>query len=93
MSFDYISSYAPTNEVMEDTNLSESSNSSLIETTTNINVELGVNLLGQDLELSVGDSYQSWDLAEAYLNNYAKTKGFSLRRKRVETNDNGEIRQ
>ncbi|CAG8454251.1 2781_t:CDS:2 [Scutellospora calospora] len=53
MSFDYISSYAPTNEVMEDTNLSESSNSFLIKTTTNINMELGVNLSEQNLELLV----------------------------------------
>ncbi|CAG8831117.1 19295_t:CDS:2, partial [Gigaspora margarita] len=74
------------------------SNSSLIETTNNINVELDIsianevlNILGDDFELLVKDSYLSWDLAKVYLNNYAKAKGFSLRQKMVETNNNSKV--
>ncbi|CAG8811635.1 4977_t:CDS:1, partial [Gigaspora rosea] len=39
-----------------------------------------------------GNIYDSWDLAETRLNNYAKAIGFSLCRKRVKS-DNGEVRQ
>ncbi|CAG8817791.1 23134_t:CDS:2, partial [Gigaspora margarita] len=34
--------------------------------------------------LYVGQSFQTWDEAEEYLNNYGKEKGFSIRRKRSE---------
>ncbi|CAG8795175.1 22931_t:CDS:2, partial [Cetraspora pellucida] len=47
----------------------------------------------QDLQISVDASFLSWDLAEVQLNSYAKAKGFSLHRKRVEFNNNGEGRQ
>ncbi|CAG8753034.1 1630_t:CDS:2 [Cetraspora pellucida] len=44
-------------------------------------------------QLSVGISYTSWDLAEARLNSYAKATGFSLHRKRVTINNDGEVRR
>ncbi|RIB13620.1 hypothetical protein C2G38_2197318 [Gigaspora rosea] len=82
-------------EIMEafedlDANLSESSNSSSVAfvITDNMSVKLtsGTELPLElepnndwGLQLAEGDSYMSWDEAEARLNHYAKAIGFSLR--------------
>ena len=44
-----------------------------------------------ELYLFIADSFLSWELVKVHLNNYAKAVGFSLRRKRVTTNNEGEI--
>ncbi|CAG8648785.1 16979_t:CDS:1, partial [Gigaspora margarita] len=66
------------------------SNSSFInlETTNNIEVELVTSEIDettdidqndkQDLQILVENSYLIWDLAEAYLNSFAKATGFFL---------------
>ena len=36
------------------------------------------------IQISVGDFFSSWEEAEMQLNQYAKTTGFTLRRKRTE---------
>ena len=42
------------------------------------------------MELYVGQLFFTWEDAEKYLNNYSRIKGFSIRRKRVETStENG----
>ncbi|CAG8665390.1 6033_t:CDS:1, partial [Racocetra persica] len=87
------------------TDFSESINSSLVdfENTNNISIELVASDTElssetdptdeQDLQISVGDFYNSWDEAEACLKNYTKATGFSLRRKRVIVNVDGEVRR
>lgn len=90
---------------MEGVNSLESFNSSFIdsETTNGMDVELVTSETSEITELEKPTnrtfksqysrvSYLTWDLAEASLNNYAKAAGFSLHRKRVQTNDDGEVR-
>ncbi|CAG8547781.1 10260_t:CDS:2 [Funneliformis caledonium] len=43
----------------------------------------------QTNEINVGDNFISWEDAEIKLNQYARLLGFSLRRKRVECDNNG----
>ncbi|RIB25451.1 cytochrome P450 [Gigaspora rosea] len=62
------------------------SNSSIdFETTSNTSTELITDETSRAAEL--------FDLAEAYLNNYAKAVGFTLRQKRVVTDKEGEVRR
>ena len=70
--------------------IADNINEELVTATSEIIDEIDINE-EQKLQLSVADSFLSWELAEAYLNNYAKAARFSLRRKRVTTNNDGEI--
>ena len=36
------------------------------------------------VQINVGDFFSSWEEAEMQLNQYAKTTGFTIRRKRIE---------
>ncbi|GBC20425.1 uncharacterized protein OCT59_023483 [Rhizophagus irregularis] len=44
-----------------------------------------------NIEIKVGTSFSTWEDAEIKLNQYAKFAGFSLRRKRVESDNNGIV--
>ncbi|CAG8593103.1 8381_t:CDS:2, partial [Rhizophagus irregularis] len=43
--------------------------------------------------LTLGQTFQTWDEAEKFLNDYALEKGFSIRRKRTENDDNKILRK
>ncbi|CAG8528008.1 24766_t:CDS:2 [Racocetra persica] len=80
---------------MKDTNLVKSTSNFQIniKTINDINIELVTSEIDeilelykeiepndeQELQISVGASFSSWELAKAYLNNYAKAASFSLR--------------
>ncbi|CAB4443692.1 unnamed protein product [Rhizophagus irregularis] len=46
-----------------------------------------------NIDIKVGTSFSTWEDAEIKLNQYAKFAGFSLRRKRVESDNNGIVRR
>ena len=45
------------------------------------------------VQINVSDFFSSWEEAEMQLNQYAKTTGFTLRRKRTEVDDDGIVRR
>ncbi len=57
--------------------IADNINEELVIATSEIIGEIDINE-EQKLHLSVADLFLSWELAEAYLNNYAKAAGFSL---------------
>ena len=70
--------------------IADNINEELVTATSEIISKININK-EQKLHLSVVDSFLSWELAEAYLNNYAKVVKFSLHQKRLITNNDGEI--
>ncbi|CAG8553025.1 9207_t:CDS:2 [Dentiscutata heterogama] len=95
----------PIKEIMEDldTNSFEPTNPIDFETVDSMSIELvtfDTELSAeiepndrQDFNISKDVPFMLWDEAEAHINGYAKAIGFSLRRKRVEVSDNGEVRR
>ncbi|KAF0492486.1 hypothetical protein F8M41_021690 [Gigaspora margarita] len=69
------SSHANSNSAISNSAISNSANSN----NANLNNETDNNItLESNNQINVGDTFISWEVAEAHLNYYARCKGFSL---------------